>query len=146
MIDKNYIPARCNCANIRKAARHITKFYDACLAPVGIRATQFTMLGHLKHGGPVTMLQLARLMVMDPATIGNNLRPLQRDGLVKISVSKADRRARIVEVTEAGLDKVAAGRKEWDRAQAEFEKKFGKTQAKALRQLMDSVVDCELIA
>jgi hypothetical protein len=32
-------PVRCNCARIRRAARKVTRFYDACLAPVGVTAS-----------------------------------------------------------------------------------------------------------
>jgi DNA-binding MarR family transcriptional regulator len=46
-----------------------------------------------KHVGPMTMLQIASLMTMDRATIGHNVRPLERDGLVATKVSEKDRRA-----------------------------------------------------
>jgi len=78
-------PVRCNCARIRRAARNVTRFYDACLAPVGITASRFTLVGYLKHQGPIRMGQLAELLAMDMdrATLGHNLRPLERDGLWK---------------------------------------------------------------
>jgi hypothetical protein len=78
-------PVRCNCARIRRAARNVTRFYDACLAPVGITASRFTLLGYLEHQGPMRMGQLAELLAMDMdrATLGHNLRPLERDGLWK---------------------------------------------------------------
>jgi DNA-binding MarR family transcriptional regulator len=114
------IPGLCNCAKVRRAARHISRFYDACLAASGLRATQYAILGHLKHRGPKTMLELAELMTMDRATVGHNLRPLERDGLIRIEVSPTDRRARIVSVTKAGLRRIALGRPGWERAQAEF--------------------------
>jgi DNA-binding MarR family transcriptional regulator len=137
------IPSQCNCNKIRKASRHISRFYDACLGDSGLRATQFTILGYLKHRGPMTMLQLARLLAMDRATIGHNLRPLERDGLVTIEVSEKDRRARIVSVTKAGLARVEAARPGWDRAQAEFERLFGSRGVAELQRIMDRVADCE---
>jgi DNA-binding MarR family transcriptional regulator len=136
------IPGRCHCTKIRRAARHITRFYDACLAESGVRATQYAILGHLKHRGPKTMLELAHLMTMDRATVGHNLRPLERDGLITIEVSKKDRRARIVSVTDAGLQRIALGRPGWDRAQAEFETHFGARNATAMRKMLDRAIDC----
>jgi DNA-binding MarR family transcriptional regulator len=137
------IPGLCNCTKVRRAARHITRFYDACLSESGVRVTQYAILGHLKHRGPKTMLELAHLMTMDRATVGHNLRPLERDGLVAIEVSKMDRRVRIVSVTGAGLERIALGRPGWDRAQAEFETHFGVQDAAAMRLMMDQVVGCD---
>jgi DNA-binding MarR family transcriptional regulator len=137
------IPGVCSCTKVRRAARHLTRFYDACLSESGVRATQYAILGHLKHRGPKTMLELAHLMTMDRATVGHNLRPLERDGLVTIEVSKTDRRARIVSVTNAGLERIALGRPGWDRAQAEFETQFGVRDAAAMRRMMDQMVGCD---
>ena len=39
----------CNCLALRQAARHVTQFYDQCLAPSGLRTTQLSI--HLGHTG-----------------------------------------------------------------------------------------------
>jgi DNA-binding MarR family transcriptional regulator len=137
------MPRLCNCTKLRRAARHVSRFYDAQLAASGLRITQYAILGHLAHLRP-TMLELAELMTMDRATIGHNLRPLERDGLVKIEVDAKDRRVRRVSITEAGLERLALGWSGWRRAQAEFEAEFGAEQAAALRQVMDRVATCSL--
>ncbi|SDO24816.1 DNA-binding transcriptional regulator, MarR family [Paenibacillus sp. yr247] len=139
MVTNNDIPGLCNCAQLRRAARNITRFYDACLSESGLRVTQYSILGHLKHRGPKTMMEIAEMMTMDRATIGHNLRPLERDGLITIQVSEADRRARIVSITDEGLKRVKQGRAGWDRAQAEFERQFGAQNAASMRQMMDEV-------
>jgi DNA-binding MarR family transcriptional regulator len=138
------IPSLCNCTKIRRAARTLTRFYDECIADSGVKITQYSILGYLKHRGPKTMLELAELMAMDRATVGHNLRPLERDGLVTIEVSEKDKRARIVSVTDKGLGCVAAGRPGWDRAQAAFDRAYGADNAKTFRENMDTVVDSEL--
>ena len=76
------------------------------------------------------------------ATVGHNLRPSERDGLITVAVSEADRRVRIVSITDGGLKRVAVGRPGWDRAQAEFESCFGAEGGAAMRQMMDQVVAC----
>ncbi|CAH1222452.1 hypothetical protein PAECIP111891_05346 [Paenibacillus allorhizoplanae] len=132
----------CNCTKLRRAARHISRFYDTCLAESGsgLRATQYAILGYLKNRGAQTMNELAGLMTMDRATIGHNLRPLERDGLVNIQVSERDRRARIVSITDEGRSRMELGRLGWERAQAEFEEKFGKDHAGSMRNMMDEVI------
>src|SRR5438093_5661642 len=49
----------CNCLALRQAARHVTQFYDQCLAPTGLRTTQFSILAKLKWLGPMTINALA---------------------------------------------------------------------------------------
>ena len=74
------LPTLCNCARFRRASRTITRFYDNCLAPSGLGVNQFTLLGYLNSRGPMPMNRLAELLAMDRATIGHNVRPLERDG------------------------------------------------------------------
>ena len=56
------------------------------------------------------MGQLAELLAMDRATLGHNLRQLERDGLPEIIPSKEDRRARVATITTAGLHRIKRGR------------------------------------
>lgn len=43
--------ALCNNLALRKAARYLGATYDKALAPVGLRATQFSILQHLGARG-----------------------------------------------------------------------------------------------
>ncbi|MGF9947015.1 MarR family winged helix-turn-helix transcriptional regulator, partial [Priestia megaterium] len=139
MVADNDMNELCNCKKLRSAARHITRFYDASLSESGLRATQYSILAYLEHREPKTMKELANLMVMDRATIGHNLRPLERDGLIMIQVSETDRRARIVSITDEGLKRLALGRPGWERAQAEFESQFGAEYVASMRKMMNEV-------
>jgi DNA-binding MarR family transcriptional regulator len=67
---------------------------------------------------------------------------LERDGLITVAVSEADRRVRIVSITDEGLKRVALGRPGWDRAQAKFQSCFDAERAAAMRQMMDQAVGC----
>ena len=75
-------PEDCNCLAVRQAARHITQFYDQFLAASGLRTTQFSILAKLRRLGPMTINALAADMVMDRTTLGRNILPLERDGLI----------------------------------------------------------------
>ena len=54
----------CNCFVVRSDARHVTQRYEQFLAPIGLRATQFSILTKLKRrdagfeqlAGPVSMI------------------------------------------------------------------------------------------
>ncbi len=134
----------CNCTAIRQAARHLSRFYDAALAGTGLRGTQYAILRHLAHQGPQSVAALASAAVMDRSTMGHNLRPLAREGLVSLGTDAADRRARLVALTEAGRQRVAAGEAAWVRAQKAFETRFGRERARELRRMMAAVVATEL--
>src|SRR5271169_2843431 len=87
-------PAACNCLALRQATRHVTQFYDQFISPLGLRATQYSILARLHRKGAMTINALAAALVMDRTTLGRNILPLQRDGLIEIIASPADRRRR----------------------------------------------------
>ena len=129
----------CNCFAIRSAARHVTQFYDQFLVPIGLRVTQFSILAKLKRMGPLTINALAKEMVMDRTTLGRNILPLERDGLIEIGASPKDRRRREVRLTAAGAARLRAARRGWEVAQQRFDEVFGAERAAALRDLLREV-------
>lgn len=129
----------CTCGSLRKASRRISQFYDAALAPVGLKSTQFSILSELQRGsagGPVTVCALAAAMVMDRSTLGHNLRPLERDGLVRLRLAPDDKRKRCIELTRRGRSTLQEARRLWRRAEGRFEKIFGKEPAAQLRVVL----------
>ena len=130
----------CNCFAVRSAARHVTQLYDQFLAPTGLRVTQFSILAKLKRRGPLTVNALADDMLMDRTTLGRNIQPLERDGLIRIEPSPSDRRAKEIHLTKAGDKRLLAGYEAWAKAQARFEAGFGAKRAAELRTLLRAVV------
>src|SRR5262245_3938435 len=139
-------PEDCNCLAVRQAARHITQFYDQCLAPSGLRTTQFSILAKLKRLGSTTINALAAELVMDRTTLGRNILPLQRDGLIAIGKSGADRRRKELQVTETGAERLRAAVEGWKEAQTRFEKVFGANRTAELRALLHAVSASDLTA
>jgi DNA-binding MarR family transcriptional regulator len=132
-------PAGCNCLALRQATRHITRVYDRHLAPSGLRATQYSILARLKRKGPMTINSLAAEMVTDRTTLGRNILPLRRDGLITIAPGKSDRRSREICLTNAGAARLRSALRNWTRAQGTFERSFGVKRAKALRAMLDDI-------
>jgi DNA-binding MarR family transcriptional regulator len=132
-------PAGCNCLALRQAARHVSQFYDQFLVGRGLRATQYSILARLHRRGPTSINALAAALVMDRTTLGRNILPLQRDGLVAIRPGRADRRSKEVHLTKAGAARFRAAAKDWRQAQTRFEAAFGGKRAKALRGLLHEV-------
>ncbi|MBV8092594.1 MAG: winged helix-turn-helix transcriptional regulator [Acetobacteraceae bacterium] len=133
----------CNCYALRQASRRVSQFYDQVLAPSGLRATQYMMLAEIDQLGPISLLPLAKHLIMDRATLGHNLRPLEAKGYVTRSVG-ADRRSRKVGLTEAGRTVLAEAKPLWRQAHALFEAEMGKEEAAQLRIMLGRVAESEL--
>jgi DNA-binding MarR family transcriptional regulator len=134
----------CNCLALRQAARHVTQFYDQCLAPAGLRTTQLSILAKLKRLGPLTINALAHELVMDRTTLGRTMLPLERDGLIRIEDGSLDRRSRELHLTKAGVERLRAARRLWTEAQMQFEAVFGSARASTLRNELRAVASSEL--
>jgi DNA-binding MarR family transcriptional regulator len=127
--------SRCNAGAIKKAARRISLIYNESLAPTGLKITQYGILSAINARGAAlpTMRELAEELVMDRSTLGQNLRPLGRAGLVAILTDPADRRNRLIALTKPGLSKLNEAAEYWRTAQDRFEEVFGEPEAAELR-------------
>jgi DNA-binding MarR family transcriptional regulator len=136
----NSIVFACNCSTVRSAARHVSQFYDHFLASAGLRITQLSILAQLKRFGPLNINALAKHMVMDRTTAARNIRPLEKEGLIRIGSIASDLRAKELCLTSAGEKRLQAGLKTWAQAQALFESSFGAKRSADLRALMRAIV------
>ena len=107
----------CACIALRRATRAVTAAYDAALAPSGLRVTQFSVLRTLARLGPLGVTRLAEKVALDRSTMGRNLDPLERRGLVHIEVGVTDRRERVAHLTPAGEAAIEAALPLWREAQ-----------------------------
>lgn len=131
----------CSAAALRMAARRVSQFYDAYLAPEGLKVSQYSVLSvaaRRRETAP-TVNELADELGMDRSTLGHNLRPLERDGLVALQRDPVDKRVRRVVVTELGRAKRRACRQLWAVAQGRFEEAFGASRTAELGDLLVSI-------
>ena len=107
----------CTCFNIRRVSRVITQFFDAEVRRHGMRPTQTPILGALQAKSGWGMAELSEWLGMERTTLLRNLRPLQRDGLVR---AKGGGRGGHVEleITAKGHAVVAKTLPAWRAAQA----------------------------
>src|SRR5258707_8640210 len=87
----------------------------------------------------MTTNALAAAMVMDRTTLGRNILPLQRDGLIEVVASPADRRRRELRLTQAGREKQQAAVERCAAAQHRFDEAFASDRAAELRGLLREV-------
>jgi DNA-binding MarR family transcriptional regulator len=134
---------RCNGTALRKATRRVSQLYDAVLAPCGLRSTQRSILIHVARAGTPAMGDLATALVLDRSALAHNLKPLERDGLVKIIVDRNDKRSRLVKLTARGEEKLSESMGLWKKAQHCFETAFGSEEASALRASLALISSAE---
>lgn len=135
-IAKIFTPCHCNV--LRKAARHVSQAYDAALHPTGLKTTQFSLLAAInrREKNPPTMQELAEVMVMDRSTLGHNLRPLERDRLIRLQPGTEDRRSRLVSLTKLGQAKLEEAAQLWRQMQLHFEAAFGSQRTARIREAL----------
>jgi DNA-binding MarR family transcriptional regulator len=126
------VEIQCDCYCLRQATRRVTQLFDRTLAPLNLRSTQYSLLNEVARLGPIAIIPLAEALVMDRATLGHNIRPLEGRGYLRVVVG-VDRRSREVSITKAGEDVLAKGTELWRRAQLAFEEAIGREESARLR-------------
>ena len=90
----------------------------AAFAEIGITPREYCVLNHAVSG-ELTQIELARLSDLDKTTMVVTLDELEEAGYAERRPSRADRRARVVLVTEEGRRLVTAGHQIADRVHQE---------------------------
>jgi DNA-binding MarR family transcriptional regulator len=121
----------CVCFNLRWVTRAVTQFYDAEMRRHGIRPTQGSILESLKTKNSWHMAELSDWLGMERTTLVRNLRPLQRDGLVRVS---GGGRGRLVElaITAKGRKQMEKLAPAWKSAQRAAVKTLGEKRWSAI--------------
>lgn len=129
----------CACHKVRKASRTVTRMYDDALRPVGLRATQLSVLAAVGADGAMSITKLAELLGMERSTLTRNLVPLQEDGLVSIG-SEGWRRSRTLAITSKGRSKLSEALPIWEHAQKTLKQKLGASNWSDVHNSLDSLL------
>jgi DNA-binding MarR family transcriptional regulator len=116
----------CLCLHVQRAARSLARRFDEALRPYGLTSGQFSLLMSLNRPAPPAMKDVADLLAMDRTTLTAALKPLARNGWVKIAPSKTDKRSKQLSLTAKGMAVLADAVPVW------------KTEHAALNKLLDA--------
>jgi DNA-binding MarR family transcriptional regulator len=114
----------CMCGTFRRASRALTQLYDDALRPVGLRATQFTILQVLSRAGEVSQCELGQILAMDSTTLTRTLRIMSRERWIAERRGK-DRRERRLRLSKTGRDQFNRALPPWEKAQAQLGRQLG---------------------
>ncbi|HWW65247.1 MAG TPA: MarR family winged helix-turn-helix transcriptional regulator [Sphingomonadaceae bacterium] len=111
----------CLCLHTQRAARALARRFDEALRPLGLTSGQFSLLMALNRPKPPAMGPVAEVLAIDRTTLTAALKPLQRKGFVAIEADPADRRSRLLMLTGAGREALAAAVPVWRALHAAIE-------------------------
>jgi DNA-binding MarR family transcriptional regulator len=130
---------RCACHRLRMAARAVTRSYDAALRPLGLRATQISVLAAVAARGAVSIAELARAVGMDRSTLKRNLGPLEAEGLLALG-DEGWRRRRTLSITPQGRARIEQAFPLWEQAQKRLRRQLGKDGWDDVQRSVDQVL------
>jgi DNA-binding MarR family transcriptional regulator len=128
----------CLCSNVRRASRALTQLYGEALRPVGLNATQFTILQALSLTGEISQGRLGEILVLDSTTLTRTLAIMKREHWIAERRGE-DRRERRIQLTKAGASRLARASREWERVQSRLRKQLGTETWNHLLQLTHQV-------
>jgi DNA-binding MarR family transcriptional regulator len=114
----------CMCSSFRRTSRALTQLYDEALQPLGLRATQFTILQALALAGEVTQGQLGEMLAMDSTTLTRTLTIMRRHGWIAERRRK-DRRQRWLRLAKAGEAQLRRALPLWEKVQSRLRRQVG---------------------
>ena len=136
--DPGYVES-CACHKVRMAARAVTRAYDDALRPVGLRATQLTVLVAVGKDISISITALAKLIEMDRTTLTRNLRPLEKQGLIAVG-PEGWRRSRMLEITKKGQSRLREALPYWEQVQATLRRKLGDQKWDGVHDSLDQLI------
>ncbi len=125
--------------NSRLAARRITQFLDRELAELRLSVAQLGLMAQIAAISDDTLGTLAQRSGLDQSTLSRNLRTLESDGLIEITVVETDLRRRAVWLTEAGARRLEAAIPIWRRAHARLAKRISPELAHRLAEQTEAL-------
>jgi DNA-binding MarR family transcriptional regulator len=128
----------CMCASFRRTSRALTQLYEQALRPLGLRATQFTILQVLALAEEVTQGQLGEMLAMDSTSLTRTLAIMVRQGWIAERRGE-DRRERRLRLSGAGEAQLSLALPVWEKVQSRLRGQLGAQAWKNLLQLTQQV-------
>ncbi len=114
----------CMCASFRRASRALTQLYEEALRPLGLRATQFTILQALSQTGEISQGELGRVLAIDSTTLTRTLRIMIREEWIANRRGQ-DRRERLLRLAKDGRHQFNRALPLWEKAQMHLRHQLG---------------------
>ncbi len=131
------------CGSFRRTSRGLTQLYEKALRPLGLRATQLTILQILSRAGELSQGRLGEMLAMDSTSLTRTLAIMLRQGWITERRGK-DRRERWLHLSPAGEIQLNRALPVWEKVQSRLRRQLGEQTWNSLLQLNHQVT--ELVA
>jgi DNA-binding MarR family transcriptional regulator len=132
-------PQGCTNFRLRRLLRQVARHYDTEVTKSGLKTTQYSLLSHVVHLGPLRPSDLAQAMNIDASTLTRNLKPLVAAGWLTQGEGP-DARSRLIAITDAGRKKRSEAQRHWRTAQEKLNGLLGVERVIALHALIDESI------
>lgn len=109
--------ASCLATRVRQLSRIVTRLYDDAMRPLGITASQYTLLAQLASRDGITAVEIGHDLDIEKSTLSRNLKRLLALSLI-IMDPPAGRRGRGLHLTPKGQAVLKDAFPVWQQAQA----------------------------
>lgn len=106
----------CLASRVRQLSRIVTRVYDDAMRPLGITASQFTLLTQLGQQDGITAVEIGYSLDIEKSTLSRNLKRLLALGLIDME-PPAGRRGRGLHLTPKGQVMIKEAYPVWQNAQ-----------------------------
>ncbi|MDM0074402.1 MarR family winged helix-turn-helix transcriptional regulator [Variovorax sp. J2P1-59] len=132
-------PQGCTNFRLRRLMRQVARHYDAEVAKSGLKTTQYSLLSHVLHLGPLRPVDLAQAMGIEASTLTRNLKPMVAAGWLTQG-DGPDARSRLIAITDEGRKKRTEAQRHWRTAQEKLNEVLGVERVMALHTLIDESI------
>ena len=132
------IANECIAMRVRRLNRVVTKAYDECLRPLGLRTAQQTILVAISLMKTPTPTHLERRLSLEKSTVSRNVERMQRRGWVEF-VPGEDGRSHYLKLTAKGAKLLRESAAAWQEAQKRVASVLGKEGVTALSRIVSAL-------
>jgi DNA-binding MarR family transcriptional regulator len=126
----------CLATRVRQLSRIITRVYDDAMRPLGITASQFTLLTQLANQDSITAVEIGFTLDIEKSTLSRNLKRLLALGLLVMD-PPAGRRGRGLHLTAKGQEVIKLAFPVWQDAQRKASAVMGSDSRATLDTLLN---------
>jgi len=130
----------CFCSTLRRSSRAVTQLYEQTLRPLGLRATQFTILQVLSRIREASQGQLGEILAIDSTTLTRTLEIMHRHGWIAARPGK-DRRERWLRLAKPGEARLTRALPAWENVQARVRHRLGEKDWQLFQSLANAVTN-----
>ncbi|HUS97039.1 MAG TPA: MarR family winged helix-turn-helix transcriptional regulator [Hyphomicrobiaceae bacterium] len=125
----------CLASRVRQLSRIVTRLYDDAMRPLGITASQFTLLTQLAQRDGITAVEIGFSLDIEKSTLSRNLKRLLALGMIDMD-PPAGRRGRGLHLTPKGQATIKDAYPVWTEAQRRANAIMGSDSRSTLDQLL----------